>query len=77
MPPNNEIADLIAQYGCGMRVDPYDSVELEKVVIELLSDDHLLACCKSRARELAVTKFSRRNTKLFIDVIRNIHFSHS
>lgn len=70
MPRNNEIADLIEQDNCGVRVDVDDSDALYASILRLADDKKLLEYYRRQARLVAERDFSRRNTFQFTDALR-------
>ncbi|MBK1646838.1 hypothetical protein CKO25_19810 [Thiocapsa imhoffii] len=70
VPPGNEVADLVEQTECGVRVDPDDPDALFTAIVAMVENPALLAHYQRQARTLAERDFSRHNTTLFTDAIR-------
>ena len=70
MPPTNEVADLVEQNGCGLRVDPDDTDALHEAILALAENPARLSTYQARSRQLAEQEHSRANTRLFIEALR-------
>lgn len=70
VPRECEVGDLVAAGGCGVRVDAADAAAIVRALVEWLDTPGKLAECRRRARELAETEFSRRNSARYVAALR-------
>lgn len=61
MAKDGEISRLLERYGCGIVVDPGDSVSLAREILRLKNDPDVCAAMGRRARKLLENKFTRQN----------------
>lgn len=70
VPRESEIGDLVAAGGCGLRADADDVAAIVRALTELLDTPGLLPECRRRARALAESDFSRRNSAHYVEALR-------
>jgi glycosyltransferase involved in cell wall biosynthesis len=75
VPRKCEIADLVDQDGCGVRVDPDDVGAVESAIQRFLAEPEFLAVCRARARASAVRDYGRGNTRRYVEALRAITVS--
>jgi glycosyltransferase involved in cell wall biosynthesis len=67
-----EVADIVELERCGARVAPDQSEAVWRTLVDMVSDREALGEMQVRSRKLAVSKFSRKNTTLYIEALRSL-----
>ncbi|QYM77512.1 glycosyltransferase family 4 protein [Horticoccus luteus] len=70
VPRECEVADIVADGGCGARVDATDAPAIVRILIEWLDAPERLAEYRRRARALAESQFSRNNSAKYVAALR-------
>jgi glycosyltransferase involved in cell wall biosynthesis len=65
-----DLSRMLIKDGCGMSVRSGDIDGMKRAILTLANNGELLKSYKSAARVTAEQHFSRRNTKLYIDALR-------
>jgi glycosyltransferase involved in cell wall biosynthesis len=72
VPPGCEVAEIVEEEQCGVRIDPDDASAISREILKLGSDVERLDTCKQMSRRLAVSKYSRKNTQTYIKLLEDI-----
>jgi colanic acid biosynthesis glycosyl transferase WcaI len=71
VPSGCEVADLVDQSGCGLRVDPDDESGVAAAIESFLDRPEFLRDCQRRSRQEAERHYARDNTRLYIEALRH------
>ena len=66
---NSEVARTIKKHDCGFIINPGNTNEMIKTILELLGDEEKLKYYKNNSRNAAENFYSRKNTKQYIDAL--------
>jgi glycosyltransferase involved in cell wall biosynthesis len=58
---DGEIAHLVKAYDCGIVVEPGNSLEMTRAIVQLSTDSTTAAAMGRRARTMLEAKFTRRH----------------
>ncbi|MDA9196987.1 glycosyltransferase family 4 protein [Akkermansiaceae bacterium] len=62
VPEKCEVADVVEKGECGIRLDPDDGEGIARAILAMIEEPAKLERYKHRSRELAVKRYSRKNT---------------
>ena len=68
----NDIARLTREHNCGMHIKNTDIEGMKLAILKMAGDPGLLEGYKKASRDAAVRFYSRKNTQLYINAIRNL-----